>query len=86
MEARLRAVQRALRHLRLEEASVAVEGGRVRDAVTGEKYAYEPAPMLIPVAGDLASESAVEGHRRDVAIAGGGMVFTVEEGQDAAGR
>jgi acetoin utilization deacetylase AcuC-like enzyme len=78
-EARFRAVQSALRHLRLEEASAAVEAGRVRDAVSGEVYDYEPAPMLIPVAGDLADEAAAARHRRAVEAAGRGLKFTVVE-------
>jgi acetoin utilization deacetylase AcuC-like enzyme len=65
-EARFVAVQRALRHLRLSEASDAVEAGRVRDARTGEPYVYRPAGFVIPVATELRSGATAQEHQRRV--------------------
>jgi len=55
LEGRCRAVDRAVRHLRLEEAVAAVEGGRVIDMVTGRVVAWEPALLVIPVSRELAA-------------------------------
>jgi len=52
-EARFRAVQRALRGLRLSEASAAVAGGRVRDQFSGNLFVYEPHRLVIPVSDRL---------------------------------
>ena len=52
-EARFRAVQRALRGLRLGEANTAVADGRVRDQTTGKAFVYEPHRLVIPVSARL---------------------------------
>ena len=52
-EARFRAVQRALRGLRLGEANTAVADGRVRDQATGKAFVYEPHRLVIPVSARL---------------------------------
>ena len=55
LEGRCRAVDRAVRHLRLDEAVAAVEEGRVIDPSTGRVVAWEPAPLVIPVSRELAA-------------------------------
>ena len=48
-EARLQALAAALDGLPLGEATGAVDTGRVTDAVTGERLAWEPVPTVLPV-------------------------------------
>ncbi len=52
-QARLLALRRAVRGLRLNEAARAVTDGQVIDENTGEPVGWVPAPMVIPVAADL---------------------------------
>ena len=49
-QARMLALQHAVRSLRLDEAGQAVENGMVVDEKTGEPARWEPSPMIIPVA------------------------------------
>jgi hypothetical protein len=74
-EARFGAVQQALRHLRLREASAAVAAGRVRDVRTGEAYTYRPRPLLIPLTDDLREGAPAADHRRRVAAAAADLAY-----------
>jgi len=49
-QARMLALQHAVRNLRLDEAAQAVENGLVVDVETGEPARWVPSPMIIPVA------------------------------------
>ena len=48
-EGRLRAIERAIGHLGLAEATNAVAQGRLRDCRTGEPAQWTPAAMVVPV-------------------------------------
>ncbi len=48
-EGRFRALYKALHPLPLAEAAYAVAEGRVNDATTGQPFAWQPAPMVLPV-------------------------------------
>ncbi len=47
-EGRLRAIERAVSHLPLHEATNAVAKGRLRDRVSGEPVEWRPASMVVP--------------------------------------
>jgi hypothetical protein len=71
-QARMLALQHAVRNLRLGESARAVEQGQVRDEKTGEVARWVPSPLIIPVSGPLREhfvsreyESAVAAARRD---------------------
>jgi hypothetical protein len=85
-EARFRAVQRALSHLKLREASEAVAAGRVRDLRTGEVYRYEPSLFLLPVAEDLRAGEALAKHRQRVLEAGADLTFELVGGVRSTGE
>ncbi len=72
LQARMLALQHAVRNLRLGEAARAVENGMVVDVSSGDPANWIPSPMIIPVAPPLREyfgsqdyESAVEGARRN---------------------
>lgn len=48
-ERRFRAVQAAVSDLSLQEASVAIAAGRVRNVATGVPFVWQPAPIVLPV-------------------------------------
>ncbi|MFN2370218.1 MAG: histone deacetylase [Candidatus Krumholzibacteriia bacterium] len=52
-EGRYQAMEKAVCHLRLDQASAAVHGGRLADAATGEDVGWEPALMVLPVSAEL---------------------------------
>lgn len=71
-QARMLALQHAVRNLRLGEAARAVDQGQVRDEKTGEAARWVPSPMIIPVSEPLREyfisgeyESAVAAARRN---------------------
>ncbi|MDX2474418.1 MAG: histone deacetylase [Candidatus Krumholzibacteria bacterium] len=55
-EARYLAIEKAVKGMRLQEASAAVTAGRVRDRISGETVAWRPRPMIIPVNSSLQEE------------------------------
>ncbi len=55
-EARYLAIEKAVKGMRLQEASAAVTGGRVRNAATDEPVAWRPRKMIIPVNSSLQEE------------------------------
>jgi acetoin utilization deacetylase AcuC-like enzyme len=66
-EARHEAVRTALAGLRLREMDAAVDEDRVIDLATGEPFAHEPAPMVVPVSPRLQEGPEMEHYRERVA-------------------
>ncbi|MFO7654900.1 MAG: hypothetical protein R6X25_13945 [Candidatus Krumholzibacteriia bacterium] len=86
-EARFRAVRRTLRHLKLHEASAAVESRRVRDRSTGEPYVYHPARLVIPLSERLRAGPHAQEYQAAVARAATGLAYELlppEDGGDPA--
>ncbi|MCP4570844.1 MAG: histone deacetylase [bacterium] len=69
MEGRCRAVDRVVRHLRLDEAVAAVEGGCVFDTVTNKTVRWEPSPLVIPVSRELKTQFEVGDWEEKAAVA-----------------
>ncbi len=65
----LRAVERAVAGLPLPEATRAVAGGRLRDAVTGAPVHWRPMTMILPTSEELARQVDGEAYRAAVAAA-----------------
>jgi acetoin utilization deacetylase AcuC-like enzyme len=85
-QARMLALQRAVRNLRLKEAAEAVENGLVVDAETGHEVGWVPSPMIIPVSGPLREYFGSEEFEREVAQAGQGFRFRLTPGSPPGAR
>jgi acetoin utilization deacetylase AcuC-like enzyme len=76
-EARYLAIAKAVKGMRLYEASAAVAEGRLRDTATGEIVAWQPRQMIIPVTPSLQKEFHGDDFRRAVTHASGTLDFRV---------
>ncbi|HEX2644776.1 MAG TPA: histone deacetylase [Thermoanaerobaculia bacterium] len=70
-EARFRALERILEGVALPAASRALAEGRIVDARTGEPFAWQPAPMVLPVSEALRQRLQGSEYERQVAEAAG---------------
>jgi len=77
-EARYLAMEKAVKGMRLQEASIAVADGRVRDAGTGEVITWVPRQMIIPVTSSLREELHGDVFRQAVLRAGEDLDFQVD--------
>jgi len=78
-EARYLAIEKAVRGMRLREASTAVVGGQIRDVRTGEVVVWEPRKMIIPVASTMQAEFHGDAYRAAVTRAGEAFDFRVAD-------
>ncbi|MEN8007650.1 MAG: histone deacetylase [Candidatus Krumholzibacteriota bacterium] len=79
-QARMLALQHAVRNLRLGESGRAVEDGRVVDEKTGDPAEWVPAPMIIPVARSLRDYFGSPEYESAVAAAGRRFDFRLTPG------
>ena len=78
-EALVQAVQKALAGLSLSAASNALAEGRLVDARTGERFVWNPMPMVIPVSEALRAHLNESEYQRKVAEAAGNYDFRLVE-------
>ncbi len=76
-EARYLAIEKAVKGMRLQEATAAVADGRLREKNSGQKVVWQPQQMTIPVAASLRTEFQGEAFRTAVRKAGDNLEFEV---------
>ena len=79
-QARMLALQHAVRNLRLNEAALAVENGQVMDEKTGRPVRWVPSPMIIPVSESLKEYYGSRDFEEKVAEARRGFLFSLTPG------
>ena len=85
-EGRFQAVSHAVAHLRLQEASAAVEAGGVVDMRTGRPYRWRPARLVIPVGEDLRQYFLSYAYTAAVAAVRGAHDYRLRDGAPDEGR